>query len=233
MRKLQCAALGLLLLLPLTVACDTGTTGNAVATAVPTNVSGAATAAMTAASGAATAAAPTINGAATAAMTAISGAATAGTTAISGAATAATTALAGSMSAADQAYGKQVQDLATKMQNSPELSDAVKALTTAAAAGATGGTVDTAGLTAALGKASTFLTGIAGQATALQAPADMKPVQDELMKAITDWQGSLQAAQTAVGAQNWANATQAAGQMTQGAGEVAILIADLATRGIR
>ena len=230
MKQTRWAALGLgLLLVPLLIGCDSGT----VPTAIPADAVNGASLTATALAPAANDAANGISLTATALAPTVSSAATAVTTAASGAATAATTALSGSMSAADQAYLTQVNDLATKMQNSAELSSAVQALSAAAATGATGGTVDATALNDKLQKANTFLTGIAQQASALQPPADLKSVQDELMAPITDWQKALTTAQTAVGASNWNDAATAAAQMTQAVTGLGTLITDLAARGVR
>jgi len=252
MKQLRWAALGLMFLLPLVAGCDAGTTGGAVATVTalaPAANDAANSASLTATALApavndaanglsltATALAPTVSSAATAVNDTAQGAsltATALAPTVSGAATAATTALSGSMSAEDQAYLQKVRDLATKLQNAPEMSGALQALTTAATQGATGGTVDTAALTSQLQKASTVVNDAATQAAALQPPADMQSVQTNLMKAITDWQGALTSAQTAVQGSNWTDGTAAAAQMTQAVTEVGALLADLAARGVR
>lgn len=251
MKKRYGAVLTLLLGLPLIWGCDSGAVGTAVATMVPTSVSGAAaamaTALPTAMSGAATAMAPTVNsvgnaaaGTATALAPTIDAAgnaalATASALAptVSSAATAVTTAVSGSLSTTDAAYLTKVNGLATQMANSPELSGVVQALTGAAASAATGGTVDTAGLTDKVSKATTFMNGIATQANALQPTANMQSVQTELMKAVNDWTAALPAAQTAVGAQNWTDAAKVAAQMAQGASDLATLTADLAARGVK
>jgi hypothetical protein len=128
MNKVRLALLGALLALPVLAGCDTGAPATAIATVIPPDVGGAAAATATALpadiSGAATAVAPTVNAAATAVTTAVNGAVT----------------------GADAAYLQQVNDLATQMQNSPELSGALTAMTDAATKGAAGQTVDTAAL---------------------------------------------------------------------------------------
>ncbi|HMA35864.1 MAG TPA: hypothetical protein VKY74_15470 [Chloroflexia bacterium] len=204
MNKLYGIMLSLLVLVPVAIGCDSGAVGTAVTTNVPTTVAGAGQATMTALP-----------------------------TNISGAATAATTAVNGALTPQDTAYLTKVQALATQLIGSPELADALKATGDAATAGATGGTVDTQGLTDKLTKASTFVDGIAKQAAALQPTPNTKAVQDELMKPVTDWQGALSAAQKAVGAQNWAAASAALAQMTQGVSDAATLAGDLAARGMK
>lgn len=215
MRNARRALVGLLLVVPLTFACDSGATGTAVATVVPTSVGGA------------------IEATATALPGAISSGATEVATNVSGAATAATTAVTGSLTDADRAYLTQVNALAMQMSNSAELKDALNATATAAATGATGGTVDTAGLTDKLNKAGTFINDMAGKAAALQPTPNLQAVQDSLMKATTDWQAGITAATGAVGSQNWAAVGQAATQMGQGASELVGVLADMALRGIR
>jgi len=226
MNKVRLALLSALLAVPVLFGCDTGTPATAIATVIPTDVSGAAMATATALpadiSGAATAVAPTMNAAATAVAPTVNAAATAVTTAVNGAA-----------SGADAAYLQQVNDLATQMQNSPELSGALTAMGDAATKGAAGQTVDTAALTDSLNKATTFLQGIATKAAALQPSANMQSVQAELMKAVTDWQNGLKAAQSAAGAQNWTDAANSAVQMTQGMTDLTGLISDLTARGIK
>ncbi len=209
------AILSLLVLIPLTLGCSTTDAGTALPTVVPTSVMGGAEAT------------------ATALPTNVSGAATAATTAVSGAATAVTTAVSGSLSAEDRAYLQKVYTIATATANAPELSNVVQSLNTAASTGASGGTVDTAAVNDALSKAATFLNGQLTQAQALTPPADMQSVQTQLIKGLTDWQSAVLSAQTAVGAQNWADATTAATQMAQGASDMAGLLADLAARGIQ
>jgi hypothetical protein len=226
MNKVRLALLSVLLAVPVLFGCDTGTPATAIATVIPTDIGGAAAATATALpadiSGAATAVAPTVNAAATAVAPTVNAAATAVTTAVNGAA-----------SGADAAYLQQVNDLATQMQNSPELSGAITAMTDAATKGAAGQTVDTAALTDSLNKAATFMNGIAGKAAALQPSANMQSVQAELMQATTDWQNGLKAAQSAAGAQNWTDAANAAVQMTQGMTDLTGLISDLTARGIK
>ncbi|HET7082059.1 MAG TPA: hypothetical protein VFM49_31905 [Chloroflexia bacterium] len=215
MNKVRLALLGALLALPVLAGCDTGAPATAIATVIPTDVGGAAAATATALpadiSGAATAVAPTVNAAATAVTTAVNGAVT----------------------GADAAYLQQVNDLATQMQNSPELSGALTAMTDAATKGAAGQTVDTAALNDSLNKAATFLQGIATKAAALQPPANLQSVQAELMQTTTDWQNGIQAAQSAAGAQNWTDAANAVVQMTQGMTDLRGLLSDLSARGIK
>ena len=125
MNKVRLGLLSVLLAVPVLFGCDTGTPATAIATVIPTDIGGAAAATATALpadiSGAATAVAPTVNAAATAVAPTVNAAATAVTTAVNGAA-----------SGADAAYLEQVNDLATQMQNSPELSGAITAMTDAA-----------------------------------------------------------------------------------------------------
>jgi hypothetical protein len=215
MNKVRLALLSALLVVPVLFGCDAGTPATAIATVVPTDVGGAAAAPATALptdiSGAATAVAPTVNAAATAVTTAVNGA----------------------LSGADAAYLQQVNDLATQMQNSPELSGALTAMGDSATKGAAGQTVDTAALTDSLNKATTFLQGIAAKANALQPPADLQSVQTELMKSVTGWQNGLTAAQSAAGAQNWTDAANAVVQMTQGMTDLRGLLSDLTARGIK
>ena len=215
MNKVRLALLSALLAVPVLVGCDTGTPATAISTAIPTDIGGAAAATATALpadiSGAATAVAPTVNAAATAVTTAVNGAA----------------------GGADAAYLQQVNDLATQMQNSPELSGALTAMSDAATKGAAGQTVDTTALNDSLNKAATFMNGIATKASALQPSANMQSVQAELMQATTDWQNGLKAAQSAAGAQNWADAANAAVQMTQGMTDLRGLLSDLSSRGIK
>ena len=190
MNKIRLGLLSALLAVPVLFGCDTSTPATAISTVIPTDIGGAAMATASALpadiSGAATAVAPTVNAAATAVTTAVNGAVT----------------------GADAAYLNQVNDLAKQMQNSPELTGAIKAMTDAATTGAAGGTVDTAALTDSLNKAATFMNGIAGKATALTPSATTESVQAGLMQAVTDWQNGLKAAQSAAGAQNWTDCRQ-------------------------
>ncbi len=215
MNKVRLALLSALLAVPVLFGCDTGTPATAIATVIPTDVGGAVAATATALpadiSGAATAVAPTVNAAATAVTTAVNGAVT----------------------GEDAAYLQQVNDLATQMQNAPELSGALTAMGDAATKGAAGQTVDTTALTDSLNKAATFLQGIATKAAALQPPANFQSVQAELMQSVTDWQNGLKAAQSAAGAQNWTDAANAAVQMTQGMTDLRSLLSDLSARGIK
>jgi len=215
MNKVRLALLSALLAVPVLFGCDTGTPATAIATVIPTDVSGAAMATATALpadiSGAATAVAPTVNAAATAATTAVNGAVT----------------------GADAAYLNQVNDLAMQMQNSPELADALKAVTNAGTTGATGGTVDTTALTDSLNKAATFMNGIATKAAALQPPADLQSVQTNLMQAVTNWQSGITAAQSAAGSQNWTDVATAATQMGQGATALNTVLSYLSSHGIK
>ncbi|MDQ2805341.1 MAG: hypothetical protein M3Z04_00245 [Chloroflexota bacterium] len=218
MLKLRSLAVSLLLALPLLAGCDSGTPPTTIPTALPTS-----TVAPTA-----TALPPTVSNTATSLP--LNSAATAATTALTGAATAVTAVLSSTLSADDQAYLQQVSTIATGVVNAPEMSAAVTELATAAGNGVLGGNVDTAALTTKLSKAGTILDNAATQAGALHPSANMQSIQNELVKAISDWQGSLKTAQTAVSSQNWTDAAAAIGQLGSAGSEMSTLLTDLAAR---
>ncbi len=227
MLKLRAFAVSLLCTLPLLAACDSGTPPTAIPTAMPTLIPTSIPTVTVPPT--ATTLLPDINSIAPVAATALMDAATA----VTGAATAVTGVLSSTLSAEDQAYLQQVSDITTEVVSAPEMSAAATELATAAANGTFGGTVDTAALTAKLGKAAMILDSAATKAGALHPSANMQSIQNELVKAISDWQGSLKTAQTAAGSQDWTAAAGAIGQLGTAAGEMSTLLADLAARATK
>ena len=227
MLKLRPLAVSLLLALPLLASCDSGTPPTAIATTIPTAIPTSAPTATVPPT--ATTRLPDVNSIAPAAATALMDAATA----VTGAATAVTGVLSSTLSAADQAYLQQVSDIAGGVVSAPEMSAAATELATAAGNGTFGGNVDTAALTDKLGKAGAILDSAAGKAGALQPSANMQSIQNELVKAISDWQGALKTAQTAVSSQDWTAAAGAIGQLGSAGGEMSTLLADLAARAAK
>ncbi len=216
----------LLLTLPLTAGCDSGTPATPIATAISTSVVPMPTATADTL--------PTpLSAAATAVATPGDSAVIAAGTVLTGAATAVTGVLSGTLSASDQAYLQQVSSIATGVVNAPAMTAAANELATAAGNGALGGNVDMVALNTKLTKAGAVLDTAATQAGALHPSTNMQSIQTELLKALSDWQGSLKAAQTAAGSQNWTDAVAAIGRLGSAGSEMSTLLSDLAARGMK